>query len=355
MENERLAYLLARKMAQESSPEEEKELERLLQQYPYASYITEMLMQPWKDATHAHGEKEVSALLEKHMARLEEAVSAEETPARGTIIRRHILRYAAIAAVIALLIGAWFIWKPTTMPAVKQMAIAETQAQKAPRKKIVLPDGSAVWLNAGSKLEYPEQFSKKERVVKLEGEAFFDIIKDADRPFMVKTAEFSVRVLGTSFDVRAYPQEDTAVAALIQGSIEVLLKGNEDQGIPLRPNEKLTIPVIRTATTTIKEKNEESTMPLIKAPLTTMRDSLVTETAWVQNKLAFKHMPLEQVTILMEQWYNADIRFKNNSKKSLYFSGVFEKEDLEDALNVLSLTTQSFRYSKDSSGVIWIE
>jgi ferric-dicitrate binding protein FerR (iron transport regulator) len=355
MENERLAYLLARKMAQESGPEEEKELEQLLQQYPYASYIREMLMQPWKDATHAHGEREVSTLLEHHMARLEQAESIAEAPARNTIVRRYVWRYAAIAASVAILISLWIIWKPAATPVVKQMAIEEPQVQKAPRKKIVLPDGSAVWLNAGSKLEYPEQFNKKERVVKLEGEGFFDIIKDADRPFMVKTAEFSVRVLGTSFDVRAYPQEDTAVAALIQGSIEVLLKGNEGQAIPLKPNEKLTIPVIRTTITAIKEKSEESTMPLIKAPLTTMRDSLVTETAWVQNKLAFKHMSLEQVARLMEQWYDADIRFKNNSKKSLYFSGVFEKEDLEQALNVLSLTTRSFRYSKDASGIIWIE
>lgn len=353
MENERLAYLLARKMAQESGPEEEKELEQLLQQYPYASYITEMLMQPWKDATHAHDEKEVSALLEKHMARLEQAeFTAEAAEIR---VRRYIWPYAAIAASVAILIGVWIIWKPAATPAVKQLAIVELQVQKAPRKKIALPDGSAVWLNAGSKLEYPEQFNKKERVVKLEGEAFFDIVKDADRPFMVKTAEFSVRVLGTSFDVRAYPHEDTAVAALIQGAIEVLLKGNEDQAIALRPNEKLTIPVVHTTTTVIKEKKEEITMPLIKAPLTTLRDSLVTETAWVQNKLAFKHMPLEQVVRLMEQWYNADIRFKNNSKKSLYFSGVFEKEDLEQALNVLSLTTQSFRYSKDARGIIWIE
>jgi transmembrane sensor len=340
MENERLVYLLARKTAGESDPEEEKELELLLQQYPYATYITEVLMQPWKDVNQVHGPQEVNALLENHLARLEQAEPVKQ---------RRLWPYAAIAASVALLAGVWMMWKPEK-PA-KQLAIAAPPVQKAPKQKIVLPDGSAVWLNAGSKLQYPEQFNKRERVVVLEGEAFFDIVKDADRPFMVKTEQFAVRVLGTTFDVRAYPQEDTAVAALVQGSIEVLLKGNEEQGIPLRPNEKLTIPV--THTTTIK--NEQVTMPLVKAPLTTLRDSVVTETAWVQNKLAFKHMPLEQVARLMGQWYNADIRFKNESKKSLYFSGVFEKEDLEQALSALSLTTQSFHYSRDANGVIWIE
>lgn len=349
MENERLAYLLARRMAHESSFEEEKELELLLQQYPYASYISEVLTQPWKNAAPVHAEKDVDTLLQNHMARLEQATPAPK-------LRRLFWPYAAIAASVALLIGgAWMIWKPAAAPVIKQLAIAEQQGKKSHSKKITLPDGSAVWLNAGSKLEYPEQFNKNERIVKLEGEAFFDIVKDAQRPFMVSTAEFSVRVLGTSFDVRAYPHEDSAVTSLVKGAVEVLLKGNNDQGIPLKPNEKLTIPIYHVNATTVKEKNEQETAPLIKASLTTMTDSLVTETAWVQNKLAFKHMPLENVAHLMGQWYNTDIRFKNNSKKSLYFSGVFEKEDLEQALNVLSLTTQSFRYTKDANGTIWIE
>lgn len=345
MENERLAQLLARKMAGEIVPEEEKELERLLQLFPYATYITEVLTQPWKDVTNVHGTREVSNLLDNHMARL-----AHTT--QPVAKRRTLWPYATIAASVALLIGVWTMWKPAKET--KQIAITAPALQQAPKKKVLLPDGSAVWLNAGSKLEYTAQFGKKDRVVILEGEAFFDIVKNADHPFLVKTATFAVRVLGTSFDVRAYPQEDTAVAALVQGSIEILLKGNEDKGISLRPNEKLTIPVFHT-TTAANEKNEPVTMPLIKAPLTTLRDSVVTETAWVQNKLAFKHMALEQVARLMGQWYNADIRFKNESKKSLYFSGVFEKEDLEQALTVLSLTTQSFRYSKDANGIIWIE
>ena len=349
MENERLAYLLARRMAHESSFEEERELELLLQQHPYASYIAEVLTQPWKNAAPAHAEKDVDTLLQNHMARLEQATPAPK-------MRRIYWQYPAIAASVALLVGgAWMMWKPAAAPVVKQLAIVEQHDQQSPRKKVTLPDGSSVWLNAGSKLEYPEQFSNNERVVKLEGEAFFDITKDAHRPFMVRTTGFSVRVLGTSFDVRAYPNEDSAVTSLVHGAIEILLKGNEKQAIPLKPNEKLTIPIYHINTANTAENNGQETAPIIKSPLTTMRDSLVTETAWVQNKLAFKHMPLENVANLMSQWYNADIRFKNNSKRSLYFSGVFEKEDLEQALNVLSLTTQSFRYTKDASGIIWIE
>lgn len=343
MENERLAYLLARKMAGEIVPEEEKELEQLLQLFPYATYITEVLTQPWKDVTNVYGTREVSNLLDNHMARL-----AQTAP--PVVKRRRIWPYVTIAASVALLISVWTMWKPTKDT--QQLAITAPALQQAPKKKILLPDGSAVWLNADSKLTYNETNNRRE--VLLEGEAFFDIVKNADHPFLVKTATFVVRVLGTSFDVRAYPHEDTAVAALVQGSIEVLLKGNEDKGISLRPNEKLTIPVLHT-TAAANEKNEPANMLLIKAPLTTLRDSVVTETAWVQNKLAFKHMPLEQVARLMGNWYNADIRFKNESKKSLYFSGVFEKEDLEQALTVLSLTTQSFRYSKDANGTIWIE
>lgn len=340
-------------MAQEASVEEERELEQLLQQYPYSSYITEVLMQPWKDVAHPHANKDVSTLLENHMARLEQAELEAATVQIRT--RRKIWLYTAIAASVILLAGIWMIWKPAGQRETRQVAMTDQRGAKVSKKKIVLPDGSTVWLNAGSKLEYPEQFTKKERVVKLEGEAFFDITKDAGRPFMVKTAEFTINVLGTSFDVRAYPHEESAVASLIQGAIEVVLKGSEDHAIQLRPNEKLTIPISRISATDVNVNSEQLSAPLIKAPLTTLRDSLITETAWVQNKLAFKHMPLEDVVRLMGEWYNADIRFKNNSKKSLYFSGVFENENLKEALNVLSLTTQSFRYTEDASGVIWIE
>lgn len=222
------------------------------------------------------------------------------------------------------------------------------------RSQILLPDGSRVWLNAGSKLDYPEHFAAHQsREVTLEGEAFFVIKPDAERPFRVHTRSFHIRVLGTSFNVRAYPLEDSAVTSLVQGAVEVVLNDASKQVVALKPNEKLTIPVHPVLT------QEEHTVALhtppviYKSKLTTLQDSIITETAWVQNKLAFKHLELDKVVTMLEQWYGVEINFKDNRKKQLYFTGVFESESLEEVLNALE-TTLSFSWHKDADGKIWI-
>ncbi|MGF6849585.1 transmembrane sensor [Chitinophaga sp. W3I9] len=354
MDQEKLYALLAREMAGELTEKEAAALEQLLQQYPDASYIREVFAQNWAPAGKVYTPMQVQLQLEKHQQRLQnlpDTTPYEETPAGG----RRWLLYSGIAAGLLLLFALGGYWR-YTQKAKLPPALSQLVTDKRMRSQVLLPDGSRVWLNAGSKLDYPQQFAAHQpREVTLEGEAFFMVTADAERPFRVHTKAFNVRVLGTSFNVRAYPQEDSAVASLVQGSVEVVLNDASSQVVSLKPNEKLTVPVHpQTAATTENTTTVNIPVVVYKTKLTTLRDSIIPETAWVQNKLAFKHMQLDKVVYMLEQWYGVEINFSDNRKKQLYFTGVFESESLEEVLNALE-TTLSFSWHKDAEGKIWID
>ncbi|NLR82190.1 FecR domain-containing protein [Chitinophaga eiseniae] len=354
MDQERLYALLAREMAGELTAEEASTLQQLLQQYPDASYIREVFAQNWVPTGKQYGPSQVQQLLEKHQLRLQAATLPEETPAADIAPQRKVWKlYTAIAASLLVLVsmGAWFLRQ---RPVQKPAPLAQLVTAKRMRSQILLPDGSRVWLNAGSKLDYPEQFAPHSpREVHLEGEAFFVVAADAERPFRVHTKAFHVHVLGTSFNVRAYPMEDSAVASLVQGAVEVVLNNDSKQVVALRPNEKLTVPVHPVTAAATNAAPMPAMAALQKSKLTLVQDSIIPETAWVQNKLAFKHLELEKVVVMLEQWYGVEIDFRNNNKRKLYFTGVFETESLEQVLNALE-NTLSFSWEKDNTGKIWI-
>ncbi|MBV8252818.1 MAG: FecR domain-containing protein [Chitinophaga sp.] len=350
MDQEKLYALLAREMAGQLSEKEASDLQQLLQRYPDAGYIREVFSQNWSPVSNQYTSTQVQQLLEKHQSRLQEAMAETIITPEEEVPRKVWKLYLGIAASLLMLISVGFyFFQPKRIKATA--ALAQLVTSKRTRSQILLPDGSRVWLNAGSKLDYPEQFEPhKPREVNLEGEAFFVVASDAERPFRVHTKTFHVRVLGTSFNVRAYPMEDSAVTTLVQGAVEVVLDNNTKQVVALRPNEKLTIPI---HTTPAEIHNTPVPLPQ-KAKLVLVQDSIITETAWVQNKLAFKHLQLEKVTAMLEQWYGVEIDFRNNSKRNLFFTGVFEAENLEQVLNALEYT-QSFSWEKDSTGKIWIK
>ncbi|WP_143307406.1 FecR family protein [Chitinophaga vietnamensis] len=354
MDQERLYHLLAREIANELTTAESEELQQLLQQYPHASYIREVFTRRWQETSR---QAPAQQMLERHLQRLQQqpGEQAADEPAPRPV-RRIWLRAVAAAASIALIAFAGWRWlqHPVVPPAPKEQLVT----LKGTRSHITLPDGSQVWLNAGSRLNYPKAFADKQpRIVQLEGEAFFDVAADANRPFRVQTKSFTILVMGTAFNVRAYPGEDSAVTSLVQGAVQVQLDKAGKQLVALRPNEKLTVPanLFEHSDEPVKEiDNKKIPLTVYKQHLTQVRDSLVSETAWVKNKLAFKHLELEKVSAMLEQWYGVEIGFRNNKRKQLYFTGVFETDNLDNVLEALA-STNSFSYTKDARGKIWIE
>jgi transmembrane sensor len=362
LENEKIWNLMAKKMAGEITHDEEEELRVLLQEHSYVSYVDEMLANDWKDSYNYYQPAKVASLFEQHQQRLGNVIEEEnnieelvEEPVKQGKLRS-MWRYAAAACIAVALFATWQWWPSAAVNKTDVVYEQQLVTQKGSRSQIVLPDGSKVWLNAGSTLDYPKQFTGKTRAVQLQGEAYFEVAKNADQPFIVHTKTFDIKVLGTGFNVRAYPDEDSAITSLIHGSVEVITGGKEKRTILLKPNEKITL-----ATTIIAEKETVKTetpqtdlLATLPEKMVLIDDSVQQETAWVNNKLAFKKMPLEKVAQLLENWFGTEIRFKNEEKKSLSFRGVFEVQSLDEILQILE-ATGTFHYKKDSSGIIWIE
>jgi len=233
------------------------------------------------------------------------------------------------------------------------------QAKPGSRSRVVLPDGSIVVLNAGSELSYPVNFMKGKREVKLTGEGYFQVAKQAELPFVIHTAVIDVNVLGTEFNLRAYPGETNTETSLISGAVEIVVKNKSEKRILLKPNQKVAIDnqLANETYGNIKEtytgkedqlqaNNGISIVQLQKDPV----DNTVLETAWLDNKLAFRNEPFEQLAAQIERAYNVKMTFKNEALKGLSFSGKVNNESLSELLNILQ-ATKYFKYSIDSGQV----
>jgi len=328
-ENDRIWHLLARKMAKEISDEEDAELNVLLHSHPSVSHVNELLKNPWQDVHKLKGEKDSETLSEEFKQRLlaiekDEEVSTlidNETNNGNDKPVKYLWKYAAFAASILLMLFVSLKYWYWPLQQNENLLTEQLVTKKGTRSEILLPDGTKVWLNAGSNLDYPKSFKGKTRAVKLSGEAFFKVAKNEKIPFLVHTETFTIKVLGTTFNVRAYSDEDSAVTSLLEGKVEVRLNNDKNNPITLKPNDKLTV---ASSVEKPEEPQNDKQQKLAahlktfveKATITPMLDSTIAETAWVRNKLVFKNSSFEKITSTLEKWYGVEIRFKTENKKN---------------------------------------
>jgi len=260
---------------------------------------------------------------------------------------------AAAASVIALflILPATSILKPVKRAEAKNTVSTNLGS----KSKIQLPDGTQVWLNSDSKLTYSENFQGPFREVSLTGEAYFDVVKDKEHPFLIHTQSIDLKVLGTAFNVRSYANEKKTETSLIHGSVEVTLHNNPDKKIILKPNEKLVIQnnqftMIPGKTITEAFDEDEPIMVLSKVHFQ-KEDSSATETLWVKNKLGFDGETLENIASKIERWYDVKIIIREERLKSYEYSGVFEDESLQQVMDALKLTG-NFNYTINKKEVI---
>ena len=177
-----------------------------------------------------------------------------------------------------------------------------------------LPDGSKVWLNAGSTITFPTSFSSEERVVKLIGQAYFDVKKDKI-PFSVKTEKFDIKVLGTAFDVLAYSGEE-ALVTLERGKVS--LETSSGNGAVLIPGEQA---VIKKESGQIEQRKVETSKYV----------------AWKDNRLIFNNESFESVCLKLQRWFNLEIRIENESIKNIPVNGIIEYESIGEVMQLLEI------------------
>jgi transmembrane sensor len=373
MLDDRTWLLIGRKMANEASAQELLELERILRTSPELHFSLQALSDLWQQSPAANIEETEIAyarLIENmhlkgidvpggpHVEEADELQQATIALFRPTPWYR---RTGTIAATIfaALVVVVWITnpFAPTGTIAQKEQRepASEISTRYGSKTNIVLPDGSKVWLNAGSKITYDKNFGETSRNLQLTGEAYFDVVHNASRPFIIHTQAMDIKVLGTQFNVKSYPDEQTTETSLIRGSIEVTLNHRKADRIILKPNEKLVVDNDQAGDSSAspqKRAKAEAQKPLMS--LGTLHyfslDSTILETSWVENRLVFEDQSFEEIALKMTRWYGVTFTFLNEKVKALRFTGNFKDESLEDALKAMQITAD-FGYSISDNNV----
>lgn len=233
------------------------------------------------------------------------------------------------------------------------------------KSNVVLPDGSTVWLNAGSEIHYLSDFGQENRDLQLTGEAFFEVKSDSLKPFNVHTSGMIVKALGTRFNVKAYPNDDTMVATLEEGIVDVVIQTSingisSSKSINLKPKEQMVIQKTElstpTATSTpdhVQETAQETVLPQtsIKEVIITSNVRTELSTSWKDKKWIISDEPLALFAENLERRYNLRIHFTSEELKEYNFSGTFENETVEQILTALSLAAP-INYKLDKNNVV---
>lgn len=328
MANDRILELMSRSLSGEAAPEEQKELEALLAHDPGALARYKWMQQFWSEH-EAVSPAEVEKALQQVLGRLQlQSLTTEGVPAKTFSLRRFMKRSLAAAVVLTLLGGAmyWFVAGRKTNP--PNASLVEKHNARGTKSTIVLPDGSKIWLNADSKIKYPEAFSGNTREVYLNGEAFFEVTKKPQKPFIIHLSKGMVRVLGTSFNIRAYENEkviETSVATGRVAFIPARATGKKQQDtIFIMPNNKIRYSL-----------NDEQ----VKLESTTAAE----DKAWTEGKMVFKALTLQEIAIELERSFGKKVVFLDEEPKSYRLTGAFENNSLEEILFYLS-KTKNFNY-----------
>ncbi len=230
-------------------------------------------------------------------------------------------KYAAIVLITLLLgsVGYYFSFIYQNPAQTKQMVLAEKQVLN----EYVLPDGSVVSLNWNSELNFPKSFNDSIREVTLTGEGFFDIKPNPDKPFIINAGNARIKVLGTSFNVSAYPENET---------VDIVVKTGKVQ-------------VFRTKTDSITAINEVILVPGEKGTLfnsSNLLKKMVNKNpnfiAWKTQNLIFDEVPLNEVIQCLEEVYHTDIQITEPDLNNLVYTGHFDQKPIEFVLEVIRLT-----------------
>jgi transmembrane sensor len=251
------------------------------------------------------------------------------------------------AAVLLVLCCSFFIYH-SFLTYRKELLIKETP--KGVRSVFTLTDGTEIRLNADSRLEYPAHFSDSTREVFLIGEAFFDVSKDAAHPFIIHTKDMDIKVLGTTFNVKAYSNESLTETTLLHGAITVTLNNLPKKQIYLKPSQKLVFRNLRSDKRRDALNSTEIDTSMRQLTYFEPNHATIIETSWTNNKLTFKNEDFSTLARSMERWYNVDISFDSENPKQLRFTGIIEKENIAEALKALQLT-ERFNYSINDSAI----
>lgn len=227
---------------------------------------------------------------------------------------------AAVAIVLLGLITVTAYWQGSRQIQSNFSDIV-VEAPLGSKTKLTLPDGSTVWLNAGSKMVYSQGFGVSDRKLAFQGEGYFEVEKIDEMPFLVQTHDVNVTVVGTKFNFRNYPEDEEAVVELLEGKVALENQLKEDAVRYLSPNEKMVLHKATGEMDITSAKVKEATL-------------------WTENILLFDEDLLPDIVRELERSYHVQIEIENEDLKQTRFYGQFNQleQNIYDVLDMLSET-----------------
>lgn len=363
MENSRLVYLFELKKAGKASSAEKEELKVLLSDLDNHKLAQELIGQAWLDFKPG---KPVFSPTESDLI-LQRVLSYKKQPAFYKIIP-YWMRYTTAAMLfLCLTFGGYFYFnkqkisnlapdhlsakhqndiKPGSDKAIfidvtgksrdlegvvftaknnagtKAVGTNTIMTPKGGQFQVVLPDGTHVWLNAASSLKFPSSFSGTERSVDLIGEAYFEVAHNKEKPFKVKTENQEVQVLGTHFNVNAYPDEAGINTTLLEGAVKII----SDKGATLiKPGQYL---LLSRADQTIRVGNAD----------------IETVVAWKNGFFQFDKADLKTVLRQISRWYNIEVQYEGKIPDRLFSGKIYRTAGIQEVLDILSYKKIHYRF-----------
>ena len=203
-----------------------------------------------------------------------------------------------------------------------QRPVYSVYTNKGVKANLVLPDGTKVWLNSDSRIEYPQVFTGDKRRVKLSGEAYFDVVSNKEMPMLIQTQkDLSVEVKGTTLSIKSYDNDNEVRTNLFTGEVELKYRAylsNQEKTYNLKPMESFIF-------------YED------KAPVHILKSDTEKQLAWKDGKLLFDNTPMEEVIKMIERWHGAKFIVENNNIYKYSISATFESESLVQVMNIIRL------------------
>lgn len=277
----------------------------------------------WSDAESIKDTASQTKTYEEDAKKLLNQLS--HSPNRFTL--KPLLKYAA--AIALLVLGIWTVYYASGIIMSEELSYVTVSVDRGKRQKIILPDGTKVILNSNTNLKYPADFKGKIRSVEIDGEGFFDVKRDTDRPFIIHTVKADIQVLGTSFNVKAYNEDEEVAVSVKTGKVQVDI---ENATLKLLPNEQL---ILEKATNEYRKHQEDIKKVML----------------WTDGKLYFNRSSIKSVVLELQRIYDCEIEFAPDFTQDEYLYGEHENQSLEAVLNSIKHST-NVNYRKEGSKFI---
>ncbi|MEN6453094.1 MAG: FecR domain-containing protein [Prolixibacteraceae bacterium] len=301
--------VLLRYLREKQSPEDEQ-LVRSWFKEPDSFQLDLFIRQNWQEFAETKSDKDLSHILRKIERRI-----IQEKYTNRNVFWSYYRQIAAVILVPVLLVSAYFFMGRNQQNG--EDGWAEIYSPVGARTEFSLPDGTKGWLNSASSIRYPVRF--RDREVKISGEAYFDVVHDKNRPFIVSTPFLNVMVLGTRFNVSAYPEDSFTKVVLEEGKVRL----NSTKGsfsAELSPDECFIL----------KGDDQEGTLTNVDPGV---------HSSWKEGKLIFRDEPLSQVLKKIGRWYNVQFVVENQELNDYIYKATFQDETLDEVIRLLALTS----------------